>query len=371
MFAEDKPSCDHDLFEWLCICGIGYRMCEPDVRNDESEGGAPFEIITLDPRNTFTVQSSAYHRKTIMSVWVGLDEDDHEIYNVLTDDTKYLIRSNEIVSEEPIPFKHNPIVEYRLNNARMGVFEPVILLLDAINTLESNRLDDVEQIVQALMVFMNCDIDEQGFDEMRSKGAVKVKSVEPTIQAAIEMLSNPLDHTGTQTVKDDLYQAVMNICGMPNRNGTSGSSSDTGAAVILRDGWTLAESHAKSYELQMKKSERDFLRVVLSICRMSSSVDLGDLSVRDIELAFNRRNYENILVKSQVLTSMLASEKIHPQLAFQSCGLFSDPDAAYTASMEYYEAIGEPEEPPVEDIVIGSQANVPELGENAAQAASA
>lgn len=376
MFAEDKPSCDHDLFEWMCVCGLGYRMCEPDVFTDSAEGGAPFEVITLDPRNTFTVQSAAYHHRTLMSVWVGLDENDREVFNVLTDEAKFLVRSNEVVSEEPLPYRRNPIVEYRLNNARMGVFEPVIPLLDAMNTLESNRLDDIEQVVQALMVFMNCDIDEDGFDRMREKGAIKVRSVEPGIQAAIEMLTNSLDHAGTQTVKEDIYQAVTNICGMPNRNGTSGSSSDTGAAVILRDGWTLAESHAKSYELQMKKSEREFLKVVLAICAMSKDVDLGDLSVRDIELAFNRRNYENIMVKSQVLTTMLSTPMIHPQLAFQACGLFSDPDAAYTASMEYREKASEPLQglAPAGEVDhgrVGSQAGVPEPGDDAAVAASA
>ena len=373
MFAEDKASCDRDLFEWMCICGVGYRMVEPDVRSDASEGGAPFEITTLDPRSTFVVESSSYDGRVLMSVWCGRDEDGRNVYNCMTDEARYVVKGDEVVSEAPIPFRRNPVTEYRLNNARMGVFEPVIPLLDAINSLESSRLDDIEQVVQALMVFMDCDIDADGFDEMRAKGAVKVKSAEAGARSAIELLSNPLDHSGTQTVKDDLYQAVVGICGMPNRNGASGSSSDTGAAVILRDGWTLAESHAKSYELQMKRAERGFLRACLAICRMSGGPGLDGLTIRDIELAFNRRNYENILVKSQVLTTMLASPGIHPQLAFQACGLFTDPDAAYTASMAHLAghggAAGAQTEP--EGAALGSQAGSPEPGGNAASAASA
>lgn len=383
MFAEDKASCDRDLFEWMCVGGLGYRMCDVDSTFDAEDGGAPFEIYTLDPRRTFVAESSAYHHRQLMSVWVGEKSTGEKVYNVYTDKKLFKVEKGVVVEGKPHTYGCNPIVEYRLNNARMGVFEPVLSLLDTINSIESNRLDDIEQVVQALMVFKDCNIDGEGFDEMREKGAVKIKTIDPQIKASIEMLRNPLDQAGTQTVKEDLYQAVVNICGMPNRNGASGSSSDTGAAVLLRDGWTLAESHAKSYELQFKRAERDFLRVALRICRQSKDVDL-DLRIRDIELAFNRRNYENILVKAQVLTTMLSSGKIHPQLAFQSCGLFTDPDAAYKQSVEYMEehqasieeaalsvarqqAIDEGRQAEGDAKQVGSQAGVPEPheGDNA------
>ena len=377
MFAEDKASCDRDLFEWMCVGGLGYRMCDVDSTFDAEDGGAPFEIYTLDPRRTFVAESSAYHHRQLMSVWVGEKSTGEKVYNVYTDKMLFKVEKGVVVEGKPHTYGCNPIVEYRLNNARMGVFEPVLSLLDAINSIESNRLDDIEQVVQALMVFKDCNIDGEGFDEMREKGAVKIKTIDPQIKASIEMLKNPLDQAGTQTVKEDLYQAVVNICGMPNRNGASGSSSDTGAAVLLRDGWTLAESHAKSYELQFKRAERDFLRVALRICRQSKDVDL-DLRIRDIELAFNRRNYENIQVKAQVLTTMLSSNKIHPQLAFQACGLFTDPDAAYKQSVEYMEehqssveeaALAVARQQAIDDGAkqVGSQAGVPEPheGDNA------
>ena len=54
-------------------------------------------------------------------------------------------------------------------------------------------------------------------------------------------------------------------------------------------------------------------------------------------MKFTRRNYEAIQSKSQVLVSMLQQPKIHPLLAFSHCGLFTDPESAYTLSMNYYE----------------------------------
>ena len=373
MFAEDKASCDRDLFEWMCVGGHGYRMCEADKSWNVEDGGAPFEVHTLDPRSTFVIYSPLYHHRPLMGVWVGIDPVSGKyVYYCFTADTFYRIEEGNIVEERAHTYGNIPIVEYKLNNARMGVFEPVLPLLDAINAIESNRLDDIEQTVQALMKFVNCAIDEKTFVKMLKLGAVEVNTTENAVgNADVDYITCKLDQDGTQVTKEDLYQAVVNICGMPNRNGASGSSSDTGAAVLLRDGWTLAESHAKSYELQFKRSERDFLRVVLAICEQSGSSSLN-LRIRDIELAFNRRNYENILVKAQVLTTMLSQSGIHPELAFQACGLFTDPEAAYLQSRDYADERREEMQQEGGVLDVGSQAGVPEPnGDNAAKAASA
>ena len=142
----------------------------------------------------------------------------------------------------------------------------------------------------------------------------------------------------TQTLVDYLYQTVLTICGMPNRNGGS-STSDTGAAVIMRDGWSLAESRAKDSELMFKKSEHEVLKLILRIIRDTEglSPEIYDLRLKNVSLQFTRRNYENVQSKSQVLVSMLQQNKIHPRLAFQHSGLFTDPESAYQLSKEYSE----------------------------------
>ena len=61
------------------------------------------------------------------------------------------------------------------------------------------------------------------------------------------------------------------------------------------------------------------------------------MRLKDIDFKFTRRNYEAIQSKSQVLCEMLNNPKIHPRLSFESCGLFVDPESAYTLSMQYYE----------------------------------
>ena len=59
------------------------------------------------------------------------------------------------------------------------------------------------------------------------------------------------------------------------------------------------------------------------------------MKLSSVEIRFTRRNYENILEKSQVLITMLNNDQIHPRLAFQHSGMFTDPDLAYQISAEY------------------------------------
>jgi hypothetical protein len=150
--------------------------------------------------------------------------------------------------------------------------------------------------------------------------------------ADVKYLVEELNQTQAQIKTDNDYQTVLTICGMPNRNGGS-STSDTGSAVIMRDGWEAAEARAKDSETIFKCSEKESLKIALKICR-----DMGrlNLSPSDIDARFTRRNYENIQAKAQVLTMMLQSEKIDPRLAFEHCGMFPDPELAYAMSLAYY-----------------------------------
>lgn len=332
VFAEEKPAKDKELADWFHICGTSFRMVLPDEMAGEDDE-SPFEIYTLDPRNTFVVYNNGLGNKPILGVKYVVDENGVVHYSCYSDHEYFEIVESKVVSYDTHILGEIPIIEYPLNMARIGAFELVIPLLDAINLTDSNRLDGVEQFIQALMLFHNVDISSENFDELRERGAIKFKDIDPQLKAEINYLVSNLNQGETQTLVDHMYQTVLTICGMPNRNGGS-STSDTGSAVIMRDGWSAAEARAKDSELMFKKSERIFLKVVLNICRTLADMDL---KVCNVEIRFTRRNYENILQKAQVLDLMLKNNKIHPRLAFEHCGLFVDSDLAYTLSAEYAE----------------------------------
>ena len=348
MLLCGKPARDKEITEWMYISGLANRMVLPNKGNIKkyivpnlSRGKmpaaadeAPFRVFTLDPRYSFVVYSSELGEPPLMGVKyihrkTGITE--KIVFSVYTATDYFEIVDKKIEKHEKHSIGHVPIVEYPLNNARLGSFEIVISILDAINLVQSNRLDGIEQFVQSLWVLYNAEIDDDVAKNLREAGLIKLKSFGDN-KADIKVIAEQLDQQQTQTLIDYMYQTVLNIVGMPNRNGGS-STSDTGAATIVRDGWAAAEARAKDDETMFKESERHFLRIVLKILRDTVGTPLN---LSDIDVKFTRRNYENVQVKAQVLDLMLKNPRIAPELAFTHCGIFSDPQDAAKQSEQYY-----------------------------------
>lgn len=325
MNAEHKPTRDAELANWFHICGTSYRMALPDGNTDNDE--APFEIFTLDPRETFVVYSNSIGHRALMGVYVTMIHNTPH-YHVYTDHAKYEIVNRDIIDRRDHILGMIPIIEYPLNKERIGAFEIVIPMLDAINTTASNRLDGIEQFVQALFVLKGVEIEDEDFQRVKKLGGIKIPK-----EGDIDYLVQELNQMETQTLVDYMYQTVLVIVGMPNRNGGS-STSDTGAATIMRDGWQSAEARAKLTETTFDESEMRFLRLILNIVNTYRDMDL---KLSSIEIKFTRRNYQNLLEKVQALTMILGNDKIHPKLGFELCGAFTDPEYAYKISAEYYE----------------------------------
>ena len=333
MFIVDKAALDREIVEWQMIAGTANRMVLDNEAFEQDSDEAPFEMYTLDPRDSFVVYSTDVKRKRMMGVKYNTDEYGFRTYSVYTDSECFIIEDDKVKKAVAHGLGMEPIVEYPANNARLGSFEIVLPLLDSINNIESNRMDGVEQFIQAFVKFINCDITKEDFEALKDLGAIKVKSADGQ-QADVDIVTNELNQQQTQTLKEDAYKAILSICGLPSMSDGSTSDSSNNGAVILKNGWQGAETRAKDSELMFKRSEKEVLKLVLKLC--DGLADLK-LKLKDIDMKFTRRNYDNIQSKSQVLATMLQQPKVHPLLAFTHCGMFSDPESAYSMSNKYYE----------------------------------
>lgn len=330
MFAVNKPSLDKELINWVYCCGQGYRMIRPEsVKRDDED--APFDIDVLDPRKTFIVYNSGFMRKRLAAFLILRDENGKTFYAGYTPTHYFEIRGSAI-KWEAHTLGDVPIYEYIANDARLGAFEPVLGILDAINTVESNRLDGIEQFIQSLAIAVNCQF-EDGItaNEIRKAGMLILKSVGEN-KADFKILSEQLDQLQTQTLIDYMKDTAKEIVGMPNSaKGLGGGSSGNVGSVMFWQGWETCEARAKDTELLFDKSEKEFLRLALKIMRETLDIDL---KLSDVTIKFTRRQYDNILTKTQSLQAMLQSG-LHPEVAIAACGLFNDPMDVTAQSAEY------------------------------------
>ena len=337
MLLENKETRDKEIANWHAICGTAYRLTLPN-KDFELEVNSPFKIYKNDPRQRFVFYTTAVGNKALLGVVLYLRKNDKGeselVCQAYSKDTYYeWVRGElDVRDEQPHIYGGIPIIEYPFNQHRIGAFELVIGILNAINTIDSNRVDGIEQFIQALLIFKNVDITKDDLTSLLELGAIKIKD-DGEVEANVEYLTKELNQEQVQKLKDDMLQSAYKIAGMPL--GKGGSTGNSQGAVIMRDGWSEVEARTQETEIMFKESEREFLKLALNYTRILTrgqyKIKLGDLDIK-----FTRRNYENIFQKAQVLDLLLKNPKVAPRLAFVVCGLFSDSEEAYNESAEYY-----------------------------------
>lgn len=355
LYMSGKQQADNEVTDWFHTIGLGALYVEP---YQDSE--CPVRAYSLDPRSAFVAYSRRPGNEPVLGVNMvisGRTEDTTELtFDVFTK-TKYFKlaggftgtiitgapiqgTSFEVLEERDNILGEIPIIEYQYEASRMSSFEAVIPLLDGINQIESNRMDGIEQFIQALMVFYNCKLgdDENGNQitpaYIREAGAIFLKSIGQD-KADLKILSEQLNQTETQVLVNYMYQQAMAIAGVPTANNTAKSTSDNVGAVYLRSGWATADTLARNTEDLFRVSNRYFDRVFLKILRMNGVVDL---SIGDIELQFTRNEMDNLLVKTQAAMN-LKNLGFSPELSFAKSGVSSDPVADVNMSRQYIDKL--------------------------------
>jgi len=345
MLSEGKQSKDMELAYNIFTYGVGYRLTvhDPDTTEDEEElfDEAPFEMFIPDPKNTFVVRLYDVSKRVVMGVtYVYTDSRENRVrFTVYTPNETFTIEGTASRAEKIVDnVKHNfglvSLVEYPCNPLYMGAFEVVLPLLDAINTTQSNRLDGIEQFIQAIMVFEGVDITAEQIMELKEMGALKLPPASDGRASRVYYLNEQLDQSQTQTLVNDMYQTILQIVGMPSQGDGSTSDSSNNGAVIMRNGWWNAEARSLETEGMWKASETEFLKIVLKICRDTN--ELGDLMVSNVEPKFGRRSYEDLLVKTQSF-STLRSAGCPSIQAFKFSKLSKDPESDAKQFDDYQE----------------------------------
>lgn len=338
--AANKAAKDIETGMWQSAVGTAYKAIQMTGNKT-----VPFRLVNLSPLSTFIIYSSQT-QEPLAAVEELQNEKGEWYLLVYTNSHEYRIQNNSllpvgvngdgiVVYSKLHAFGSIPIVEYPNNPERISDIELVITMLDAINNMQSNRSDAIEQFVQSWIKFINCDIDEVEFAKMKEQGALMVKSNGDSKKVDVEIMTQELKQTESQVAKDDLWDNVLNISAIPNKQGNTGG--DSQGAVELRNGWDFSKSRAKLKDPFIIEAERKIASLILEIIRIKGNNDCK-LSPLEFDVQINHSPTDNMQVKVQCLQMLLASG-IHPLVAISVIGLFEDPQHVYSVSKPYLDGI--------------------------------
>ena len=351
LHRSGKHTADNQLADWFHMVGKAALYVEP---NDDPD--IPLKAYALDPRSAFVVYSLRPGNKPVFAVNIVLSGEsslidvytERRIFRLrggatqqkISDYKNYVTTASSITGTQRNELGHIPIIEYRYNSVNMGAFESVLSMLDTISDIQSNRADGVAQFIQSIIVAVNCQF-EDGVtaNKIKEAGMIALSSIGEN-KADFRVLSEELNQEQTQTLVDNLYDQVLRICSMPSTTKGGRSTSDTGSAVIFRDGWEQAASAARNTEDLFRESNCWFDVILVDVLKRKGILDIKPI---DFELNFVRNETANVQSKAQAAQTMLAMG-MHPELAFKKSGLSNDPVSDVKMSEKYLKLIwGDPD----------------------------
>lgn len=340
MVEECKAAKDLQLAKDVKTCGVGYRLILP---KKIKTGVSVFDLLVLNPMNTFVVYSNDAYREPMLGVSYFPHRDGSVTFGCYTKTSYFKIEMGitegfeDWFEEQPNTLGMVPIVEYINDYDRMGCFERVIPLIDALNTIDSDRVNDIAQHVQNILWGDNVALDTEQYKKLRDDGMILTKS-EQGRTATLKYLESVLNQSENQTLVDYVKQQILDITNTPSRSELSGGS--TGSATNMSTGWMAAETDAKEKEQIWSASERRETAVILKIIKDSNEVDadIAELNLSDIEIKFSRSRTYDLATKCNSLSALIGIG-IDPLRAIEVVGLFTDPQQVALDSAERIDRI--------------------------------
>lgn len=204
-------------------------------------------------------------------------------------------------TEKPHYFGAVPIIEYYNNGERMGNYEQVTSLIDAYNVLQSDRVNDKEQFVNALLLIKGFTFGDSNEEKLESYNALREINVMelPAEGADAAYLTRQFDENSIETLKKSIEDDIYRISCVPNLSDQHFSGNVSGQAMKYK---ILAlENIIKAQIRFFAEGLKYRLRCIANMLRIQGA---ASIDVSGINISFKRSLPANETELSQVVATL-------------------------------------------------------------------
>lgn len=314
----------------LSIQGRGYEYIYLE------EGEPMLKTKSLDPKNTFMVCDQSIEHRELFGVYYYYKKDDtsdkEETKCYITVSTaeklmEYVLESNEDVP--PVNETENvlgfiQIIEYKNNKFCIGDFEQQIGLIDAYNTLMSDRVNDKEQFVDNILVLYGAILGDNAEETAEAQKQLKQrKLLELDEDARAEYLKNTLDETGAEVLRQALKQDIYTFSHVPNLSDENFAGNSSGVAMEYK--LLGLEMLTKIKERWYRRGLRKRLKIFLRVLEIKGVV----IPEAEVEAKFSRGLPKNNLEIAQIVATLAGT--VSQRTLLSQIPFVENPDAEIEA----------------------------------------
>lgn len=248
---NDQDDNNSELSKLCDIFGKGYEMYYTD---DE----ANICITYVSPMDAFMIYDDSVLERPRYFVRTYMDSD-NVLHGSVSDDEKvrYFVLKGKIQFEDyekEHGFAGVPATEYRENKEEIGIFEPVLTMIDAYNKAISEKANDVDYFADAYMKILGAKLDEEGIREIRSNRIINFPGNYDGNGLVVDFLQKPNGDTTQENLINRLEKLIFQISMVANISDENfGTSSGIALKYKLQAMSNLAKTKERKFTSGMNR----------------------------------------------------------------------------------------------------------------------
>lgn len=337
-------SVDKDVITEVYTAGNCYYFVEPknNLSSLDLSYESPFKILCKPSDTCAKIYSSYNGNEELFDILVTrLGEDvptKKTILSIYLPDVYYEVETTDFLTfniNQAKTFKRQiykklPLVEKYANKSRIGIIEVGETLQNAIDTIYSNEVDNIEDIVNEMMIFLNCVLGKDQNEEAeflktaKRNGVIVLNDKNPDIKADVKTISTKLDHTDILNLMESLKNELYSTCGVPLATSDTSNGGNKAGALQLGNGWENAYDRLLDDINSFINADYDVLDRMLFICKKVANSKVNELNPSEIDIKYNPNMSDNMQTKAQAYKEFIDC-KVPPEIAIAWCRLSNDP----------------------------------------------
>ena len=315
---NDEADENAELAKTASIYGVDYELLYME-KQDEGMGRPMLRFHTLDTRECIPIYDDTIEKNLIAFIRY------YTVKDILTDKDKLVVElatdkdikryeagvvanSLTLVEEVPHYFGMVPIATYKNNEELIGDFEPVLSLIDAYDTMESDTVNDFDYFVDAYLALYGFTADSEDIVKMKEN---RVLLMDQGTNA--EWLIKNTDDNNTENMKIRLDKDIHKFSHCPDMSDENFAGNSSGVAIQYKLLGT--ENLISGKERKFKRGLQQRLELISRIQGlMGASFDW-----RAIDINFRRNIPANLTEIAQMISQLdgiVSNETLLAQVPF-------------------------------------------------------
>ena len=310
---------DSDIALDAGIYGVAYDLTFTDEKSTP-------QTVQIDTRNTLMAYDDSVLHRELFAITCA-DEttgkgDKKKTTGQITIYTRSEIITGRLDDDKWVEDKRTrhffgevPVTVYRNNKNAIGTFEPVISLVDAYNTIQSDRVNESEQLADAILMLKNFTLDDNNQELLREK---RLLTSVPADGDA-KYITKPQNESDSDILKKSIADDIHKFSKTPNLSDQNFVGNSSGVALSYK---LLAfEEATKTRERHMEKGLKKRLRLYWNFQNKLALQDNSEkrTEIGKVDVIFNRALPKNDYETSQMINNLkgiVKSEILVKQLSF-------------------------------------------------------